>query len=91
MTQPYNHPIKVQVTTKDVKKENRLPYFREGDCGYILRVPIELANTDYIQMIFFRARKSANVGPVAQCTWQEETQEHQAKQQYTMLIIYLNS
>ena len=28
-------------------------------------MPIELANTEHIKMIFFRARESANVGPVA--------------------------
>ena len=57
-----------------------LPYLRGGDCEYILKVPIELANTNHVKMIFLRARESANVGPVAQCTWQEETREHQAKQ-----------
>ena len=51
MTQPYNHPIKVQVTTKDVKKENSLPYFREGDCGYILSVPIELSAMKNINIL----------------------------------------
>ena len=73
-------PINPPSLLKSFFRRKVLPYFREGDYEYILRVPIELATTDHIKMIFFRARKSANVGPVAQCTWQEETQEYQAKQ-----------
>ena len=44
---------------------------------YSKGVPAEPANADHIKMIFFRTRESANEGPVAQCTWQEVTQEHQ--------------
>ena len=45
---------------------NVLLYFRVGDCEYILKaVLIKLANTDYIKMIFLRARESTYLGPVA--------------------------
>ena len=91
-TTPISLPKKVCPPLK-LFWRNVLPYFKGGDCEYILKdyLPIELANADHIKIIFFRARESANVGPVRQCTWQEEMQEHQAKQKYTMLIIYLNS
>ena len=35
---------------------------------YSKRIPVELANTNHIKVIFFMVRVSINIGPVAQCT-----------------------
>ena len=41
--------------------------FKQLRWAYSRGVPVELSNSDYITMILCRARKSAIVGPLAQC------------------------
>ena len=65
-------PVGVTNPHKFVQKGlSPMKSFFGEQCSYTLEeeiLSIELANTDHIKMIFFKARELVNVGPVGQCT-----------------------